>query len=133
RTGVDAAAARDLAGVADGSPGRALTLGSALSGLRREPVAQMLAGSGSARYVALMQLARDLNDPETDVAAKLELLLSHYRDAAVRVVHEGADPGALRRILQQADAVHEAWEAVRWSNPNRQLLLEALALRLART
>ena len=60
---------------------------------------------------------------------KLELLLSQYRDAAVQSVHEG---GNARAALCRANRVHDAWDALRRGNPNRQLLLEALLLRLAR-
>jgi DNA polymerase III subunit delta' len=129
--GTDPAAAQELASIADGSPGRALALGSALLGARRAPLAQALAALGNARYVALMQLAHELNQPESDVGAKLELLLSQYRDAAVEAVQRGVSGRALRVLLDRADAVHAAREALRWGNPNRQMLLEALALRLA--
>jgi len=131
--GLDAAAAGELAALADGSPGRALALGDVLAGARRAELAHALAGLGTARYGALMRLATEWAHPEGDVAPKLEMLLSHYRDDAVRTVHAAADaPSGLHALLRRADAVSDAWHAVRRGNPNRQLLLEALLLRLAR-
>jgi DNA polymerase-3 subunit delta' len=130
--GVDPPAARELAALADGSPGRALALSSSLTGEHRGQLLQALAGLGTARYSALMQLANELGRPESDVAVKLDLLLSHYRDAAVHAVESTATDQARRAALRGADLVHDAKDAIRRGNPNRQLLLEALLLRLAR-
>ncbi|HXQ20559.1 MAG TPA: DNA polymerase III subunit delta' [Candidatus Acidoferrales bacterium] len=127
--GVDPVAARELAALADGSPGRALALGGSLAGERRAQLLQALAALGTARYPALMQLATDLGRPESDLPVKLDLLLSQYRDAAVQAVENAQ---TAREALRGADLVHDAREALRRGNPNRQLLLEALLLRLAR-
>ncbi len=142
RAGLDATAAAELAALAEGSPGRALALSQGLGGDDSEALASQLAGLHQARYVRVVQLATELNRPETHAAVKIEMLLSHYRDDAVRAV--GAAHLALRRqvapvaatdlrsAMRRTDAVHKAWEGLRWGNPNRQLLLEALLLRLAR-
>jgi hypothetical protein len=37
----------------------------------------------------------------------------------------------LRSVLRHADVVDTAWNLIRRGNPNRQLLLDALLLRLA--
>jgi len=128
--GIAPAAVRQLAALAEGSPGRALTLSRSIAGTAGAP---QLAGVGSARYVDLVQLANAIGLPEADTGMKLEMLLSQLRDDAVR---EAADAAAgdrhLRGKLLAADLVHGAREAMRRGNPNRQLLLEALLLRLAR-
>jgi DNA polymerase-3 subunit delta' len=137
--GVDAAVAGELALLAEGSPGRALALRSTLSGGGHGRLRDQLATLGTARYVRLMQLASELRQPENEAAMKLELLLSACRDEAMHAIAAGplgkavSSPAALRATLRRADMVRRAWNAVRRGNPNRQLLLETLLLRLART
>jgi hypothetical protein len=128
--GVDPEAARNLARLAEGSPGHALTLLSCLAGESREQWQQRLAGLEQARYVRLAETARELNSPESHVVAKLEMLLSQLRDDAVRSVRS-ASGAPDRAALRRADAVDAACNLMRRTNPNRQLLLEALLLRLA--
>ena len=137
--GIAPATARQLAALAEGSPGRALALSRCVGGKDGVP---QLAGLRDARYVDLMRLANQIGLPEADTGMKLEMLLSQLRDAAVRGL--GAEHLALaattdagergvRGTLLAADLVHGTREAMRRGNPNRQLLLEALLLRLART
>jgi len=138
---IAAATARQLAALAEGSPGRALALSRSVAGTTGPA---QLAGLGSARYVDLVRLANAIGLPETDAPMKLEMLLSELRDAAVRALRAEhpamtdapdapGDARGLRGTLLAADLVHGAREALRRGNPNRQLLLEALLLRLART
>jgi len=132
--GVDAATARDLAALAEGSPGRALALSRSFVGGRRQQLLEALATLGTARYVQLAQMAQELSHPEAEATVKLETLLHACRDDALRAV--GAAPPPSRRLrgaLRRADVVADAWNALRRGSPNRQLLLEALLLRLART
>lgn len=126
--GIEPATARQLAALAEGSPGRALAL-SRCVGKEATPQPTLLAGLGSARYVDLMHLAHDLGQPEADTGMKLEILLSQLRDEAVRSLGTTRGP---RARLHAADLVHTAREALRRGNPSRQLLLEALLLRLTR-
>jgi DNA polymerase-3 subunit delta' len=134
---IDAAAARGLAVLAEGSPGRAQMLEACLAGVSRDAWRQQLAGVEQARYVRLARMANELSSPESHVAVKLEMLLSDFRDEAVHSVFaETFDPSPaaairLRGLGQRADAVDAAWHLIRRGNPNRQLLLEALLLRLA--
>ena len=82
-------------------------------------------------------MAHELSHPESETEIRLEVLLSQLRDAATHLVAPDSelsnlpDGAALRTTLRRADAVLEAWMALQRSNPNRQLLLEALLLRLA--
>jgi DNA polymerase-3 subunit delta' len=134
--GLTPSAAQQLAALAEGSPGRALALSRCVTSTEGAP---QLAGLAGARYVDLMRVANQIGLPEADTGTKLDLLLSQLRDAAVRFLG-GSTTGAasagarrLRATLLAAERVHEAREAMRRGNPNRQLLLEALLLRLART
>ncbi len=138
--GLDPSAARQLAALAEGSPGRALALRRCAG--KDGPL--QLAALGGARYVDTMQLAQALGQPEADAGLKLEVLLSQLRDEAARSLGAPhlalADPPApalaagraVRLVVRSADLVHGAREALRRGTPNRQLLLEALLLRLAR-
>jgi DNA polymerase-3 subunit delta' len=132
---LDEAAAQELAKLSEGSPGRAQTLKSCLAGAGSEQWRERLAGISQARYVQLAQLAHELNAPESHLVAKLEMLLSQLRDEAVqhvRAAQSMPDRSAdLAGILRRADAVAATCKIIRRSNPNRQLLLEALLLRLA--
>jgi DNA polymerase-3 subunit delta' len=132
---VDAAGAAELARLAEGSIGRARTLLACLSVQTRDDWRQRLAGLHQARYVQLARTAQELNTPETHVVAKLEMLLSELRDAALDCIRDEPTSAArgveLAAILRRADAVDAACHRIQRSNPNRQLLLEALLLRLA--
>jgi len=128
---VPAAVASELAALSEGSPGRALQLRGSLVGEGRARLQEQLATLGTARYVRVVQLANELRQPENEAATKIELLLAMYRDEARRSVQAGGSDHDLQSILRRADAVHSAWNTVRRGNPNRQLLLEALLLRLA--
>lgn len=132
---VDAARAEELATLSEGSIGRAQTLLACLPAHGREFWRQRLAGARDARYVRLARTAQELNAPESQVLVKLELLLSELRDAAVQCVRGDRDEwegsGELAAILKRADAVDAACHRIQRGNPNRQLLLEALLLRLA--
>lgn len=122
--GLSAQAAHDLAALAEGSPGRALLLRSCLESGGAE-VADEFATVGDAGYLELMQLLGRLTQREAEIGPKLEMILTRLRDEAV----SGSNP---RRALRRADAVREALTLMRRTNPNRQLLLEALLLRVSR-
>ena len=117
-------AARDLAALAEGSPGRALMLRSCLESGGAE-VANEFASLKDAGYLELMQLLARLTQPEGEIGPKLEMALARLRDDAAAT----ANP---RAALRRADALREAVNALRRTNPNRQLLLEALLLRVTR-
>lgn len=128
--GIEPGVAARLAALAEGSPGRALELqaslgdqGSLLAALR-----EVQAG----RYVDLDRFAQRLNQPESELGTKLEVLLAEMRDEAIALARSGAAAKpALRRLLDQSEHIATAATAVRRGSPNRQLLLDALLLRLA--
>lgn len=121
--GVPEKTAGELAALAEGSPGRALTLRSCLESGGAE-VAEEFASLRGAGYLELMELLTRLTQPESEIAPKLEMALSRLRTEAVSAVNP-------RTALRRADAVRDALTALRRSNPNRQLLLEALLLRIS--
>ncbi len=133
--GIEPRAAHDLAVLAEGSPGRALSLSGGLGALDSGRLRELLAGLRGARYVRLMELANELTESDVDLSVTLELLLSHCRTEAMAALESelaAVRPAAVRSALARADAVHHAHTALRRSNPNRQLLLDALLLQLAR-
>jgi len=130
------------AAYAEGSPGRALQLRRAL-GERRQALLAHLAELPGARYVRLAQMIQDATGRD-DPALPLAVMLTWYRDQAVQAVGAGAvgwrNADLLARMPaasaesagRHADAVIESLARLRRGNPNRQLLLEALFLRLSR-
>ncbi|MBI3785342.1 MAG: DNA polymerase III subunit delta' [Deltaproteobacteria bacterium] len=128
--GLEAPAAIELAALAEGSPGRALRLQSCVLDGARARLSASLADLRGARYSRLMQVAHELGHPESDLPVKLELVLAHFRDVVVEAIRT-ASYATADAALRQADLVNEAWQSVRYRNPNRSLLLEALLLQLA--
>ncbi|MBI4518335.1 MAG: DNA polymerase III subunit delta' [Deltaproteobacteria bacterium] len=128
------------AAYAEGSPGRALQLRGALGERRRRLLAQLAALPG-AGYVRLAQMIQETTGRD-DPALPLAIMLTWYRDQAVRAV--GAETIGLRNAdlashlpptrsetaVHGSEALTQALACLRRSNPNRQLLLEALFLRL---
>lgn len=129
--GVAADDAARLAEVADGSPGRALALHERWQDEARQEVARLLADLRRGRYGSVLAMSKGLGNTEQDTAARLDGLLALCHADATRAAVEN-DGAALRTAVQRADAVAEALTTLRRRNPNRALLTEALALRLAR-
>jgi hypothetical protein len=77
-------------------------------------------------------MSKALGSSEPETAARLDGLLGLCRAAALDAAAAG-DRQDLDRAVRRAAAIAEALRTLRWSNPNRALLSEALALRLART
>jgi DNA polymerase-3 subunit delta' len=131
--------ARLAVAYAEGSPGRALQLRGAL-GERRSSLLRQLAELADAGYVRTAQLIGDAADG--DPVLPLTLMLTWYRDQAVRAV--GAERVGLRNAdladavpvanaasaIRRAEIVTDALTRLRRGNPNRQLLWEAVFLRL---
>lgn len=126
--GIAADAAGELARQAEGSPGRALELRAVMADGKTAALLGELAGLSGARYVRLAQMAAALNTPETDTTTKLEGLLCSYRD---ELLTTAGDDAASQSILHKVEAVSGALATLRRTNPNRQLLLEALLLQIA--
>jgi DNA polymerase III subunit delta' len=132
--------AKLVAAYAEGSPGRALQLRGAL-GQRRVELLTRLADLHRAGYVSIAQMIRDATGGD-DPALPLALMLTWYRDRAVQAAGaedvglHNADLLAARSTapslaaVRQAEEVIDALARLRRGNPNRQLLLEDLFLRL---
>lgn len=134
--GIAAAEADALAARAEGSPGRALRMRELWGDNEHTTLLNWLADLDPARYVSVLRMSKALGGTEPETAARLELLLSSYRDAVVHAVVDpppsGIDLRATDRAVRGGELVAEAIRTLRRRNPNRTLLLEALALRLAR-
>ena len=130
--GVPADESAALAAVAEGSPGRALALRETWQDADRQALERLLAELDAGRYVSILAMSKGLGSGEIEMTSQLDGLLRLCRAAAVRAAAE-RDPDQLDRALRRGEAVLEALRTLRWRNPNRTLLSEALALRLART
>ncbi len=129
--GLAADEAAALSGPAEGSPGRALALRAAWQEADRAEVLGLLAALDSGRYGSVLAMSKGLGKTEQDTAARLDGLLGACRDAALAGAAAG-DADALAGALRRGEAVAAAQQTLRRRNPNRALLTEALALRLAR-
>ncbi|MEO8601827.1 MAG: DNA polymerase III subunit delta' [bacterium] len=131
-SGLSVDEAAHLAGLADGSPGRALSLRATWRDSDRDEVLGALAALQGGRYASVLAMSNALGKTEPETAARLTGLLTACHDTAVAAAATGEADG-LAHALQQGEAVAEALSTLRRRNPNRTLLSEALALRLART
>ena len=130
--GLDPTEATRLAAVCEGSPRRALDLRASLD--ESGSLLQAIWRAENAPFAELEALVQRLGQPETEIGAKLEVLLAEIRDAATAQVMEGSpDTRSLRHLLAQGELVRRAAETMRRTNPNRQLLLESLVIRMTST
>jgi len=132
---VDAGLAADEAGRlverAEGSPGRALALRASWAADDQAEVRTLLAGLAGGRYGSVLAMSKALGKTEQETVARLDDLLASSRDDAVAAIAAG-DPARLAQAVRRGEVVGEALQTLRRRNPNRALLTEALALRLAR-
>lgn len=119
-----------LAAAAEGSPGRALALRKHL-GDDANAYTNAVSGLEGRRYVELMSVAETLAQPEAAMLAKLEIVLSQAAGAAAEALRSG-DRATADRWLRRAQVLGATANALRHRNPNRQLLIDSLMLRLAR-
>jgi DNA polymerase-3 subunit delta' len=115
---------------AEGSPGRALALRSDWTEVDLEEVRALLAALAGGRYGSVLAMSKGLGKTEQETAARLDGLLAACHDDAVTAA-AASDAHRLAQALRRGDAVAEAVQTLRRRNPNRGLLTEALALRLA--
>jgi DNA polymerase-3 subunit delta' len=130
--GLTADEAATFVAVADGSPGRALTARESWSAGDRREVERLLADLDPARYGSVLAMSKGLGNIEPETAARLDGLLALCHAAAVDAAARD-DEIDLDRAVRRSVAVADALRTLRWNNPNRALLTEALALRLARS
>jgi DNA polymerase-3 subunit delta' len=132
-----------LAEASDGSPGRALRLQGVLNSDELRNLVQALAEIDPARYGSILRLSKAVGGSESDMSTRLEFMLSLLRDAAIRAIAGdkmatwtsrvvGSVPLDVDSVVGRAAILADALEVLRRRNPNRTLLAEALALRLAR-
>lgn len=141
--GLDAEQAMQLAATSDGSPGRALQLRELLRHETLHALEDSLAVLDGDRYVSIVRLAKALAGNQQEMMARLEWLQSWYgRRAAAAVRNRPAgrrppddrafEPGVeVGTALRAVATVGGAIRTLQRRNPNRPLLAESLALRLA--
>lgn len=129
--GLDAAEVDRMASRAEGSPGRALALHQTWNEADRAEAEALLAALDGGRYGSVLAMSKALGKTEHETAARLDGLLTLCRDQALAAAAAGRR-AALERATRRGAAIVEAAATLRRRNPNRTLLTEALALRLAR-
>lgn len=139
--------ARALAAFSQGSVGRALMLNSRVFTEERPMLLAALTEAPSASFMALSQLAERLAQGEEEVVARLEVLLSWYRDLlryqllGEQAIEQNPDylsllartgaGGEIEQSLHHLALVYDTIRAL-GRNANRQLALERMLLGLAR-
>ncbi len=144
--GMDVGKAQALAAFSQGSVGRALGLHARIFVEERPQLLSQLAGIASASFLDLSRLAEQLGRGEGEVVARLEVLLSWYRDLVrygllgERGVEQNADclplvvrvgaQGGVEDFLRCWTLVYHTLQAL-GRGANRQLALERMLLGLA--
>ncbi len=131
RLGISAEEARDLAPLAQGSPGKAIELQAHLSADERAALRACLADLRGARYGAFVPLASRLARSEETASLAMEVLLHALRQEALAHARCGDAEAAARAADDGARVIRTAFLLAR-RNVNRQLCLESLFLELAR-
>ena len=103
-------------------------------GEEREQFETLLADLDPSRYVSVVRMSKALGRTEQEMSARLELAVAWYREQAVRAATSCPNNYAadVDTNVRRAATVMEAQQRLRRRNPNRPLMAEALALRLAR-
>ena len=130
-TGLAPDEAARLAERADGSPGRALSQRNIWAEEDQQEMRALLAALEGGRYGSVLAMSKALGKTEQDTAARLDGLLALCRDDAVAAIAAG-DPTRFAQAVRRGEIAAEAVQTLRRRNPNRTLLTEGLALRLAR-
>lgn len=129
--GIAADEAARLAAAAEGSPGRALALRASWAGDDQAEIQTLLAGLAGGRYGSVLAMSKALGKTEQETVARLDGLLASCRDDAAAAIAVG-DATRLAVAVRRGELVAEALTTLRRRNPNRTLMTEGLALRLAR-
>ena len=114
---------------AAGSPGRALAMRALWESADESDLAKLVAALHPSRYVPTVTMSRAMGKTEPEMRERLQSLLELYRRACKQAALGGDDPAP---ALAAAEILRDGLEILRRRNPNRPLLAEALALRLAR-
>jgi DNA polymerase III subunit delta' len=138
--------ARALAAFSQGSIGRALTLNSQIFTEERPMLLAALVEVSRASFMGLSQLAEKLLEGEDEVVARLEVLLSWYRDLLryqllgepaveqnldqLSLLAQASTEGKIEQSLRKLTLVYNTIQAL-GRNANRQLALERMLLGLS--
>ncbi len=121
-----------LAVIAGGSPGRALQARELIESGTLDELESSLAALASGGYVAAVEFAKQLGQSEQEMASRLPILEELLQRRMIDQIRSGkTDKNGLHGALQRLSVLAKAGELLRRRNPNRSLLAEATALRLA--
>ncbi len=129
--GVPPGEVEGLVDMADGSPGHALAWRGLGQDTARGDVSGRLAALRGGRYASVLAMSAALGRTEAETAARLEGLLATCHAEGIDAARQ-RDAARLAQAVGRAEVIGEALRTLRRRNPNRALLGEALALRLAR-
>ena len=121
--------------LAGGSPGRALQVREMIQSGVIENLESSLAALKSTRYLPSVDFAKKLGQSEEEMTARLSLLEALLHQRLIRTItaeHATDGRADLDHTLRQIALLAKARELLRRRNPNRSLLAEATATRMAR-
>jgi DNA polymerase-3 subunit delta' len=123
----------ELVPLAHGSPGRALELRDVLEGGEVGRLEESLAALRPGSYGPVVDFVRALGRSEQEMTSRLALLEESLHKRLVDSIGEGAGSERTLSLLRALDVTSESRALLRRRNPNRPLLAEATAIKLART
>ncbi len=131
--GLDDSEINQLTPLAHGSPGRALQVRSTLADSEIEELESALAKLRPGAYSPVVDFVQVLGRNEPEMASRLALLEEVLQQRMTQSVRTGDARSTASQLLRALSVVSRARTLLRRRNPNRPLLAEATALKLART
>ncbi len=130
--GVDTAASDELVRRAHGSPGRALAIHTAIDREAIDRLESSIAGLRNRGYVSIVKFVDEVGRTEREMNSRLDFLEESLQHELSRSVLAGKiDADTIDRRLRAIAIIAECRRLLRRRNPNRPLLAEATALKLA--
>ncbi len=119
--------------LAQGSPGRALEIREILASAEIEKLESALSGLRPGRYGPVVELVQELGRSEQEMTSRLTLLEEVLQQRLVESVRTRSETENAQNLLRALAVVSESRVLLRRRNPNRPLLAEATAIKLARS
>lgn len=119
--------------LAQGSPGRAIEIREILASAEIEHLETALAGLKPRGYGPVVQFVQALGKSEQEMTSRLALLEEVLQQRLVQSVRAGSGTDTAHHLLRALTVLSKSRILLRRRNPNRPLLAEATAIKLART
>ncbi len=123
----------ELTPLAHGSPGRALRIRSTLADSEIQSLESALAKLRPGAYSPVVGFVQALGRSEPEMSSRLALLEEVLQQRTTQSVRAGDTRATASQLLRALSIVSRARTLLRRRNPNRPLLAEATAVKLART